>query len=70
MPHEVRSLLKNALGQSIFQQKQMELLRDLNAQEAFAEPGFAPLQEVERAPEAPAPRLSYTVGSLIDQPAP
>lgn len=70
VPHEVRSILKNALGQSIYQQKQMELLRDMNAQEAFAEPGYAPLQEEERAPEAPAPRLSYTVGSLIDQPAP
>lgn len=70
VPHEVRSILKNALGQSIYQQKQMELLRDLNAQEAFAEPGYAPIQEEARPPAAPASRPSYTVGSLIDQPTP
>ncbi|MBO9539114.1 ferritin-like domain-containing protein [bacterium] len=69
VPHEVRSILKNALGQSVYQQKQMELLRDLNTREGFAEPGYVPIQEAI-APPAAAPRPAYTVGSLIDQPAP
>ncbi|MNT98692.1 hypothetical protein D3C72_2413350 [compost metagenome] len=65
----MRSLLKNALGQSVYQQHQMELLRDLNTREGFAEPGYVPIQE-EIVPPAAAPRPAYTVGSLIDQPAP
>ncbi|MNY46693.1 hypothetical protein D3C86_1818960 [compost metagenome] len=70
VPHEVRSLLQNALGQSVFAQGQMELLRDLNAQEAFSEPGYVPLQEDERVPVIPAPRPSFTVGSLLEKPSP